>query len=352
MSKEATIQHPAEPPVEIALLQMVSGYWISQAIYVAARLGIADLLKEGDLSVEQLAQSSATHPETLYRLLRGLASVGIFAETTEKQFTLTPLAAALQSGKGSLRAMALHLGEKPSWQAWGELLHSVQTGETAFVKAHGSEVFPYYNEHSESKEPFDKAMTEYSETVSEALTRTYDFSGFRRIVDVGGGHAGLLTSILKAYPESQGVVFDLPATIVGAQQRIAQEGLQKRCEVIGGNFFDAVPAGGDAYIMKSIIHDWDDERALIILKNIHRAMLAGGKLLLIETVVPGGNEPSFSKLGDLHMLVMTGGRERTKEEYEELLRQAGFQLKTNTATEILVDIIEAERLPDDASGVL
>lgn len=343
---------PAEPPVEIALLQLVSGYWISQAIYVAARLGIADLLKERPLSVAQLAQETVTHPETLYRLLRGLASVGIFAESAEGQFTLTPLAAGLQSGKGSLRAMALHLGEKPSWQAWGELLHSVKTGETAFVTAHGSEVFDYYSEHVESKEPFDEAMTEYSETVSEAVTKTYDFSGFQRIVDVGSGHAGLLTSILKAYPELQGVAFDLPATVAGARRRIAQEGLQERCDVVGGNFFDSVPTGGDAYVMKSIIHDWDDERALAILKTIHRALLPGGKLLIIETVVPAGNEPSFSKLGDLHMLVMTGGRERTEREFAELLRKAGFSLKTVTTTEILVDIIEAVRLPDEAFGVL
>jgi ubiquinone/menaquinone biosynthesis C-methylase UbiE len=352
MSKQATSQKPNETPIELTFLQMVSGYWISQAIYVAAKLGIADLLNEKSLTAGELAKATATHPETLYRLLRGLSSVGIFSEGTEQQFTLTPLGAALQSGKGSIRALAIHLGETPSWRAWGELLHSVQTGETAFVHANGAEVFPYYGEHPESKEPFDAAMTEYSETVSEAVTKTYDFSHCKKIVDVGGGHAGLLSAILKTYANVEGVVFDQPATIEGARRRIEQKGLEKRCEVAGGDFFQEVPTGGDAYILKAILHDWDDERALSILKNIHRAMQPGGKLLLVETVIPANGEPSFSKLFDLHMLVMTGGRERTEAEYAELLRKAGFRLNKITTTEILVDIVEAERLPDDTSGVL
>jgi hypothetical protein len=343
MSRQAASPEMNETPVEVAFLQMYSSYWVSQAIYVAARLGIADLLADRPMTPDELAAATETHPLALSRLLRALASVGIFAEGENAEFSLTPLAAPLQKGKGSMRAMVLHMGEKPSWQAWGELLHSVRTGETAFIQANGSEVFPYYAEHPESKEPFDEAMTEFSDSVSEAVLQAYDFSRFNKIVDVGGGHAGLLTSILKASPNSQGVVFDLPSTVGGARERIAAEGLKDRCEVIGGDFFQEVPAGGNAYIMKFIIHDWDDERASVILKNIHRAMPQGAKLLLVETVVPSGNDPSFSKLIDLQMLVMTGGRERTEAEYAALFASTGFRLNQIVPTESMMSVIEAEK---------
>jgi hypothetical protein len=343
MSRQATSQETNETPIEASFLQMYSSYWVSQAMYVAAKLNIADLLAERPLRLDELAAATETHPEALYRLLRALASVGIFAEGEDGRFTLTPLAAPLQKGQGSMRAMVIHMGEKPSWQAWGELLHSIRTGETAFIKANGSEVFPYYAEHAESKEPFDEAMTEFSETVSEAVTKAYDFSQFKRIVDVGGGHAGLLSSILKANPNTSGVVFDLPSTAAGAQERLDAEALNDRCEVVGGDFFQAVPAGGDAYILKFIIHDWDEERAVAILKNIHQAMPEGGKLLLVEMVIPQANEPSFSKLMDLHMLVMTGGRERTEAEYAALFAAAGFRLTQIVATESMMSVIEAEK---------
>jgi hypothetical protein len=343
MSAQATSSQNTEVPIEQSLLQMFSSYWISQAIYVAAKLGIADLLAEGPKKVEDLATSTQTHPTSLYRLLRALASVGIFAEVNDTEFTLTPLAALLQKGKGGMRSMVLHMGEKPSWNAWGELLHSVTTGETAFIKANGAEVFPYYAEHPESKEPFDQAMTEFSDTVSEAVTRAYDFSQFKKIIDIGGGHAGLLTSILKATPASSGLVFDLPATVEGAKEKIAAEGLGERCEVIGGDFFAEIPADGDAYILKFIIHDWDEPRALAILKNIHQAMPDGGKLLLVETLIPEINEPSFGKLMDVHMMVMTGGRERTAAEYAALFAAAGFKFNKVTPTESPVSIVEADK---------
>jgi hypothetical protein len=343
MSRQASSQEMNETPIEVSFLQMYSSYWVSQAMYVAAKLSIADLLAERPLRLDELAAATETHPEALYRLMRALASVGIFAEGEDGRFTLTPLAAPLQKGRGSMRAMVIHMGEKPSWQAWGELLHSIRTGETAFIKANGSEVFPYYAEHAESKEPFDEAMTEFSETVSEAVTKAYDFSQFKKVVDVGGGHAGLLSSILKANPNTSGVVFDLPSTVAGAQARLDAEALNDRCEVVGGDFFQAVPTGGDAYILKFIIHDWDEERAVAILKNIHQAMPEGGKLLLVETVIPQANEPSFSKLMDLHMLVMTGGRERTDVEYAALFAAAGFKLNQIVATESMVSVIEAEK---------
>lgn len=343
MSVQAATPQINEAPIEETFLQMFSSYWVSQAIYVAAKLGIADLLAEGRMSHEELAAATGTHPAALYRLLRALTGIGIFAEGDDAKFVLTPMASALQTGRGSMRSMVLHMGEKPSWQAWGELLHSVTTGETAFIKANGMEVFPYYAEHPESKEPFDQAMTDFSDTVSEAVTKAYDFTPYNKIVDVGGGHGGLLTSILKANPNAAGVVFDLPLTIEGAAERIAAEGLAERCEVVGGDFFKTVPAGGDAYILKLIIHDWDEERAVAILKNIHQAMPAGGKLFLVETLVPETNEPAFAKLFDLHMMVMTGGRERTASEYAELFAAAGFKFNKVTATESLLSIIEADK---------
>jgi hypothetical protein len=343
MSAQAIPSQPIETPIEQSFLQMFSSYWVSQAIYVAAKLNIADFLAERPMKVEELAAATETHAASLYRLLRALASVGIFAEGNDAEFNLTPLAAPLQNGAGSMRSMVIHMGEKPSWQAWGELTHSVRTGETAFIKANGAEVFPYYAEHPESKEPFDQAMTEFSDTVSEAVTRAYDFSPFKKIVDIGGGHAGLLTSILKANPNPSGIVFDLPATVEGAKEKIAAEELGERCEVVGGDFFAEVPSGGDAYIMKFIIHDWDEQRALAILKNIHRAMPDGGKLLLVETLVPEINEPSFAKLMDVHMMVMTGGRERTAAEYAALFAAAGFKFNKVTPTESMISIIEADK---------
>lgn len=344
MSTQATSSQPIEIPIEQSFLQMFSGYWVSQAIYVAAKLGIADLLAEGPKKTADLAAATQTHPASLYRLLRALTAAGIFTEGEDTQFSLTPMAALLQKGPGGMRSMVLHMCETPSWHAWGELLHSVTTGETAFIKANGSEVFPYYVAHPESKEPFDQAMTELSEAMSQAVTKAYDFSQFKKIIDIGGGHAGLLSSILKAYPNPSGVVFDMPQTVEGAKQRLAAEGLQKRCEIVGGDFFQEVPTDGDAYILKFIIHDWDEERALAILKNIHRAMPDGGKLFLVESLVPEANESSFSKFFDVHMMVMTGGRERTAAEYAALFAEAGFKFNKVTPTESLVSIVEADKI--------
>lgn len=343
MSKQAPSQMHQEAPLEVQFLQMMSGYWVSQSLYVAAQLGIADLLANGSQSVEALAKATNAHPENLYRLLRALASVGVFAEEAGEKFHLTPLATFLQTGDNTQRAMAIHIGEQPSWKAWGALLHTVQTGETAFPHANGIEVFPYYAEHPESAEPFNQAMTNYSEVVSQMLRKVYDFSPFQKIIDVGGGHGSLLTSILKDNQQAQGIVFDLPPTAEKAGERIEQENLSARCEAIGGDFFEAVPAGGDAYILKTIIHDWDEERAIKILENVHRAMKDDGKLLLIETVIPANNEPSFAKLCDLHMMIMTGGRERTESEYAGLFEKAGFKLNRIVPTEMLVSVIEGEK---------
>jgi hypothetical protein len=343
VSTQAQQQPTGEVPPQMALMLMMTGYWVSQSIYVAARLGLADLLKDGPRTSEELAAETGTHAPTLYRLMRALASVGIFAEDEGGRFALTPLASAMQDGPGSARAMILHLGEAPSWQAWGDLLHSVRTGETAFAHVHGMEVFPFYAGRPESSQPFNQAMTEYSEAVGAAVTGAYDFSQFGRVIDVGGGQAGLITAILKANPAVKGVVFDLAQVVEGGRTRILAEGLAGRCEAVAGDFFKSVPEGGDAYVLKTIIHDWDEERAVAILQNINRAMQADGRLLLIETVVPPGNEPGLAKLGDLHMLVMTGGCERTEAGYRALFDAAGFELTRVIQTASPVSIIEGVR---------
>jgi hypothetical protein len=329
-----------ELPPQAVLMQMLTGYWVSQLIYVAAKLGIADLLKGGPKTREELAEATNTHAPTLYRLLRALASVGIFAEDEDKRFALTPLAATLQTELGSMRGMVLHLGEPASWRAWGELLYSVQTGKTAFPQANGAEIFQYYQEHSESSEPFNEAMTDFSQVAIPAIIKGYDFSSIGKLVDVGGGHGSLLTAILKANPEMEGVAFDLAPAVEGAKQRIEAEGLTERCEAVAGDFFESVPAGGDAYIMKHIIHDWDDERSISILKNCHRAMKDEGKLLLVEFVIAPGNEPSLGKLMDINMLILPGGQERTEAEYRELFAAAGFKLTRIVPTESPISVIE------------
>lgn len=340
--REATNNQNEQPP-QIALLQMVTGYWVSQSIYVAARLGIADLLQTGAKTSDELAREVGAHGPTLYRVLRALAGLGIFAEDENRRFSLTPLAEPLRTGPNSLRAMAIHMIEEASWDAWGKLLESVRTGEAGFKLAHGMEVFPYYAAHPESMEPFNEAMTNFSEAVIEALVPAYDFSSIKKLVDVGGGHGSLLAAILKANPNLRGVLFDLPRAVEGASKRMEMENVADRAELVAGDFFESVPPGGDAYLMKLIIHDWDDERAVKILSNCHAAMADGGKLLLIESVVPSGNEPSFSKGMDLQMLIMTGGRERTESEYRELFAAGGFTLTRVIPTESPMSIIEGTK---------
>jgi O-methyltransferase domain/Dimerisation domain len=317
-----------EPQPWQVILQMLNGEWIAQAIAVAAALGMADLLADGPQDVEQLASAASVHADSLYRLLRALASVGVFAETDDGRFRLTPLAQCLRSDdqnsvRNVARLRALQLVRRP----WSELLRSVKTGESGIKLALGmTNPFEYLSEHPEEAKIFDGAMTEFSRTYAPAIAEAYDFGRFRKIVDAGGGHAMLLTSILQRYPGPRGVVFDLPHVVKGAEATIAAAGLGDRCETMAGDLFESVPAGADAYLMRSIIHGFSKERASLILKNIRRAIAPEGRLVLAEFVVPAGNEPALGKLADLQMLVMAGGRERTRREFEDLFRAAGFRL--------------------------
>lgn len=316
------------PPVQ-RIMQMLTGKWIAQAISVAATLGIADLLAGGPETVEQLAAASSVQADSLYRLLRALASVGIFAETGDGRFGLTPLAECLRSGApDSIRNWARMLGLPLLWQSWGELLHSVKTGEGGLKKVFGvPNPFGYFAQHPQDAKVFDSAMNDLSRIHGPNIARAYNFGKFRKIVDVGGGHGALLISILRQHAGPRGVVFDLPHVIQGTQAAIAAAGLSDRCETAAGDLFESVPVGADAYLMRAIIHGFNKERALVILQNIRRSIQPEGRLLLAEFVIPLGNEPSFGKLLDLQMLVMSeSGRERTAAEFKELLADGGFRL--------------------------
>jgi len=274
--------------------------------------------------------------------LRALASVGIFAEDDRHKFSLTPLATTLQTNTpGSLRYLAIAILGQDHYLGWGNLLHGVKTGEIAFDHIAGMNLWEYYAQNPEDSQPFNRAMTNFTAIAVDAIISSYDFSGFHTIIDIGGGQGTLLSGILKTNPHLQGMLFDLATVTKEAKLNLQIEGISDRTKVISGNFFESIPQGGDAYLLKHIIHDWDEEQALTILKNCHQAMTEQGKLLIFETVIPPSNEPSFSKLMDINMLVMTGGQERTAEEYQTLLATAGFQLTQIVSTASPLSIIEA-----------
>jgi O-methyltransferase domain/Dimerisation domain len=330
------------PQPSQVILQMLNGEWVAQAIAVAATLGVADLLAGGPKDVEQLASATSANPDALYRLLRALANVDVFAETENRRFTLTPLAECLRSDAPNSMRNAARMRSLPLFQrSWGELLHCVKTGETGVKQAFGvSNPFEYLYEHPEDSRIFDGAMTELSRNVAPAVAEAYDFGKFSKIVDAGGGHGMLLTTILRRHAGPRGVVFDLAHVVKGAPATIAAAGLGDRCEAVAGDLFESVPPGADAYVMKAIIHGFSEERASLILKNIRRAIAPEGRVLVVDYVVPAGNEPSLGKLADLQMLVMAGGRERTQREFEALFDDAGFRLASIYPTAAPQSIVE------------
>lgn len=320
---------------------MIAGYWTSQAIYAAAKFNIADLLKDGARSVDDLAAATATNPDALYRLLRALASKGIFAEGEPRSFALTPLAECLRSDvPGSKRALALMSGDE-QFRAWAEIEYSIQTGKIAFDKVFGKPIFDYLGEHPEKAKIFDAAMVGIHGRESHAVLDAYDFSGITLVADIGGGNGSQLTGLLQRHANLKGLLFDLPHVIQRATENIQAAGLSDRCQLCAGSFFESVPAGADAYFMRHIIHDWDEEKSLTILRNCHRAMSAHSKLLVVESVIPPGNEPFGGKFLDLVMLLIPGGKERTAEEYRTLFDRAGFRLTRVIPTATEVSIIEA-----------
>lgn len=313
------------------LMQLITGFMPARVIYVAAHLGIADLLAGGAKTAETLAHETGTHAPSLHRLLRALASLDLLDEIEPDRFALTATGAHLQTGMpGSLRNLALMFGGEHSWRSWGDLLHSVRTGESAAQYIYGLDSFEYLVVHPKEASIFNEAMAEITRQVARAVAAAYDFSRLRTIVDVGGGNGTLIAAILTSAPVLRGIVFDLASGNAEAPQQLVAASVAERCQVIAGDFFRSVPNGADAYILKSVIHDWDDDRSVLILKNCRRAMSGNGKLLLVERVMPVRMEasPSHQRMAmiDINMLAVPGGRERTEAEYHALFAAAGFTL--------------------------
>ena len=329
-------------PPAAYLSQLIGNTGFVHAILVAANLGLADLLKDGPLSIADLAEATGTHAGSLYRMLRALASRGIFSEDADGRFSLTALADPLRSdAPDSIHNWALFVGSEAELQTWAHLSYSVRTGKPAFEHLFGKGWFDYLDEQPEMAQIFNNLMTGGSTSDSAAIIEAHDFSVYRKIVDIGGGHGALLAHILEQNIQSSGVLFDALSVIAGATGAIDTLVNQGRAEKVAGNFFEAVPNGGDAYVLKYIIHDWDDERAIIILKNCRQAIAENGRVLLVEMVIPGGNAPSPGKFLDLEMLLYFYSRERTEAEYRDLLQQAGLELITITPTASPFSIIEA-----------
>jgi hypothetical protein len=324
------------------MLNLIIGHWVSRLIQVAAQLNIADLLKAGPRTAEDLAKAAHVRAPQLYRVLRALASIGVFSETKNGRFKLTPLAATLQTGvPGSMRTAALMLNSDWQWDAWQKLLEGVASNDVPFVKAHGMSVFEYLEKHPDDLAAFHDSATGLT---NPAIAAAYNFSKFRTLVDVGGSHGALLATILKAHPSLKGVLFDQPSVVAGAKsdRHLADAGIAGRCRFESGNFFVSVPARADAYIMKYILHDWDDERCVKILSNCRAAMAKNGRVLVVDSIVPPGNAPGYVKLLDIEMLII-GGRERTKADFSSIFRKSGLKLTRVVATRSPLSIVEGVR---------
>ena len=332
----------AEYPPGSKLLRMLTGNWTAQALYVAAKLGVADHLVDGPVDCDRLAQLTGSHPEALYRLLRALAGLGLFVEDHERRFGLTPLGEELRDNVPfSMRHVAIMLGEE-HYAAWGRLIDAVRSGQTAFELLYDQPVFDYFGNHLEAAATFNRAMTQLAHQTHVAVVDAYDFGPYRLVADLGGGHGALLAAILRANPHLRGLLFDLPAVVAGADEFLAAPDVRSRASVAGGDFFEEIPAGCDVYVMSTVIHDWHDEAAMAILGNVRRAMTPDARLLLVERVLKSPNEPDFGKLADLNMLVMTGGLERTADEWRTLLEGSGFRLRDIIPTRTTSCVIEAE----------
>jgi hypothetical protein len=315
------------PDPATAIRRLVEGYQISQAIHVVATLGIADLLASGSRSNDELAASTQTHPPTLYRLLRALASVDVFRELDGHRFELTALGERLRSDVAdSIAGWAMFIGRPYYWQAWAGLFHSVRTGENAFQHIHATDVWAYRSSRPDENAIFNRAMTALSRRSNAALLARYDFGRYRTIVDVGGGNGALLVAILSAYPDLVGVLFDQPHVVGAASAVLEHAGVAERCRVVAGSFFEEIPEGADSYLLRAVIHDWKDEEAIRILGVVRRAIPSEGTVLLIERVIRSPNEGRDAKFSDLNMLVVPGGQERTCEEFVTLLDAGGFRL--------------------------
>ena len=308
------------------LRELVNGYRTTQAIRVAAQFGIADLLTAGSRTSDYLAAATGTDPAALYRLLRALAAAGVFREEEGKRFALTPVGDCLRrDAPESIYGWAMFVGGTDQWQLWSSLDHSIRTGENARRHVFGTDGWTYRQQHPDLGTEFDLAMSSIANLVIATLLPIFDFGRFSTIVDVGGGNGSLLAAILARYPAMCGVLFDQPHVVAGAGAVLARAGVADRCDIVAGDFFREIPKCGDAWILKSIVHDWEDEESIAILGNCRKAIAVGKALLVVERVLGPPNEEPDSKFSDLNMLLGPGGRERSNEEYARLFEATGFE---------------------------
>jgi hypothetical protein len=344
MRMSAAAQDAVAPPTPedaARVLGMIAGYQVSQAIYVAARLKLADLIAEGVDESAAIAGRAGAVPDRVHRLLRSLASFGLFTQVGEQRWALTPEGQTLRSDvPGSLRALALMWNEE-HYEAFAGLIDAVTNDRPAFDQRFGTDWWTYLTEHPESARTFDAAMTTIGQAVQAAALAVADLDGVATLVDVGGGRGGLAAAFLARYPALHATVFDLPHVVAEVEPALAEAGVRERVTLVGGSFFDDVPAGADVYLLSAILHDWGDDEAGRILENVRRAIPDSGRLLIIDPVVPEGDTPHFAKLLDLNMLAMLTGRERTEPEFAALLKRAGFELERVTHTPSPTSLIEA-----------
>jgi C-methyltransferase len=335
-----------ELPPNVELLQLIVGKWAMQAIYVAAELGIADRLKDGPQASAHIARECATDDDATYRLMRALSNIGVLDEREGQVFALTDMGEFLRSDvPGSLRGFARVAGYAPTWAPWGQALHSVRTGQPAFEHVFGETAFDWFTKHLDESAIFDEAMTSISSVESAAVAAVFDFTGIATLADVGGGRGHLLGTILAANPSLRGILFDLPHVVAGAGAFLRARGVEARVRVEGGSFLETAPEGADAVIMKHILHDWNDEDAIRILRNCRRVLPECGRLLVVEAIVPPPGARGFAKLLDLEMLVVSPrGRERTEREFAELFAKGGFRLTRVVPTMSPAAIVEGEKV--------
>lgn len=335
-------------PPQLVLYQLATGHYIPHALHVAVKLGVAELLKDGPRRSEELAAATATHAPSLNRVMRLLASAGVFEEREDGSFALTSIGECLRPDvPGSARAMVMLFAGERLQSAWSDLEYCVRTGNPEFRKRGLDDPFTDPARTPEETANFDAAMSDFTRLAAMAVAAVYDFAPVRRIVDVGGGNGALLIGILKAHAHLHGTVFDQPSAAGRATKQIAESGLAGRCEAVGGDFFKGVPPGADTYILKHVIHDWNDERAVAILRNCHRAMGENGRLLIVEGVYPRRIDQSLearaAAANDVNMLVATGGRQRSEAEFRSLYDEAGFRLTRIVPTPARISVIEGLR---------
>ena len=341
MSNAASITAPAVP-AHVQLIQMCAGAWVAAAVHAAAKIELADHLADGPRTATELAVRTGSHAPSLYRFLRTIASLGILTEAEGERFSLTPLGEALKTGApGAARSTLLAFGGPAFWRTWEEIGYSLDTGKPAFDHVWGMPLFDYLAQRPEAAAHFSDAMVGFHGSEPPTVAEAYDFSGIGTVVDVGGATGNMLAALLTRHPALRGVLFDLPHVVGGAATLLKERGVESRVTIESGSFFEGVPAGGDAYVLSHIIHDWSEPQCLTILGHCRKAMGPNGRLLIVETVLPEGDTPHQGKLQDLVMLVFPGGQERTEREYHALLEKAGFRLQRVVPTTSVVSIVEA-----------